>query len=388
MNKPRKLRSTYYLIILVILSLSCENEKENLTNSHSYPIASDLEWGKYSVGFMSSNEMVSANNELPNIEDVRQVDFGIWYPAKRSNKKSMQYLDYLKTFDTKSEDSIRYLYSHQQSFLGQLDSSVLANNLSIQTNAVHMAEPVKEKYPLIIYIGRANDLVYGNSFLFEFLSSQGYVILSLPPKTPKSKNDSMVRTNLNDLKTVISYLKSNYNYIDYSKIATIAYEIGGVSAIALTMEDSSIRAHISMQGAIGSFFGLSFLQPIPDINIKEFKAPVLHFGSPGYEKEPKQIAGESYFETADSIPFSKKYFSYLDRTVPLGVSSHLVLSWVNPLVGVKEGYQVDKDGVKKCYSEMLVHTLMFVDFYLKEKGDEKQLNKLIMSNHQRNFIKF
>jgi len=369
--------------LLMFLS-SCEERSEY---KQTYPLGKDLEWGTYKVGFKSISEYDYSRSSFLPKNPFRSVEFGLWYPAISKGEQEAAYIDYLSIFEKKSPDSVRADYSGQKSFLGKIDTSILSDNLSIITKAIHQAKPRDEPFPLIVYSGKANDPIYGNTVLFEFLAGHGYVVLSLPPKVPKVNPESMSVENLNDIRFAINHVKRELPHVDVSRMATVAYEIGGVSSVAWTNENANVKAHVSLQGAIGSFFGWSFSKSLYHNNLRDIKASILHFGSNPYEIEPKYIMGESTFETSDSLYNARRYFSFLENSVPLGVSSHLVMTWVDPLVAIKDDYKIDKTGIHLGYEHMLEQTLMFLDVYLKEEGGVEDLNELILNSHKKNFIK-
>jgi len=375
-----------FLVVLgpLILLIACQ---EKTHYGHTYPLGKNLEFGSQKVGFMPISETDFSRVSNTPESEFRNVDFGLWYPASGNNLKRIEYIDYLKAFENKPIDSIRADYISQESFLGQVDKLILDKNLSISTNAIHQAKPLDESFPLIIYVGKANDFVYGNTVLFEYIASHGYVVLSLPPKIPKVEQESMSLDNLKDIRFAVNVVKRLLPFVDVSRMATIAYEIGGVSAMVFTIENPNVKAHVSLQGAVGSDFGWSFSKTVFKNNPSDIKTPVLHFGSEGYERETNYIMGEASFETADSIYNTTRYFSFLENSVPLGVSSHLVISWVNPLLEIKDEYEIDKSGIAQSYENVLKQTLMFLNLYVKKDGDKAKLEELILNSHKNNFIK-
>jgi len=369
--------------LLLFLS-ACREQKDS---GQTYSLGKQLDWGSYEVGFKSFSKTDYSRASLHPETPFRSVGFGIWYPAASAGKKRIKYIDYLRIFGKKSLDSIRIDYMGQESFLGKVDTSVLSDNLSINTRAGYRARPLDEAFPLIVYAGKANDPIYGNTVLFEFLASHGYVVLSLPPKVPQDNPESMSVNNLNDIRFAINYVKREFPFVDLSRMATIGYEIGGVSSAAWTIENPNVKAHVSLQGALGSNFGWSFSKSLYYNELSDLSAPVLHFGSDSYERKPKFLMGEATFETADSIYNATRYFSFLENSVPLGVNSHLIMSWVHPLVSIKDEYQIDKSAINQGYVKMLEQTLMFLDVHVKKEGDPEKLNQLILNSHKKNFIK-
>jgi len=353
----------------------------------TYPLAQELEFGKYSVGFQSVQETDFGRGTFSDADGHRPVSFGVWYPAKRTGqRRRMRYLDYMRYPDRTIADSIQDAYVRQHSFLGDLDTSMLLRNIRVVTHSLWRAPVIGESVPLVIYAGRANDLIYGNCFLFEYLASHGYAVLSLPPQPTKGDLESMPLNNVNDIYFAINYLKREMPNLDVSQIATMGYEVGGVSTAALAIGNPHVKAHISLQGAVGSWFGWQFAKNLYPNDLKDMSIPVLHIGTGTYEREPTYVMGESTFETSDSMYNARRYFYYLAPSVPLGVSSHLIMTWVQPLISIKKEYDINEASITAGYAQIVNLTHQFLDVYLLNK-DAKGLETTIMSGHQRNFIK-
>ena len=383
-----------WMVLTLSLLLSCQRaEKLN----HEYPLGQNLEFGEYAVGFKVFHEPDFSRGIFPesgskqkgiNAMGARRVSFGLWYPAKSQNTgKHLKYFDYMKVCYGPNVDSLRKSYLEQPIFLGDADTNILVKTTNMLTLAEHNAQPLSDAFPLIIYAGKPNDLIPGNSVLFEYLASHGYVVLSIPPKLTEVTLEALSLNNFEDMSFAINHIKSMLPTLDISRIATVGYEIGGISTVAMAIRHPDVKAHLSINGAVGSWFGWQFAKPIHYNNLQDLKVPILHIGTGGYDQPSTSSLGEAYFETVDSIPNSKRYFSYLENSVPLGVSSHLILSWILPLKSVKEKYHVDKKNIVQGYESMLETSLLFFDTYLKNEKQVGAFDQYILSKDERNFIK-
>ena len=171
------------IIILSILILSTDaifsqNEVWNF-----------LDKGTYNVGFKYFS-LYDSSRTIHNPEGYRPVQVSIWYPAEISDAESMIYKDYFLLSAQEKNFNISDAYKDSaiikyKSLLAQNGISDKAANEWFNTTmlAVKDAKPKTGKYPLVVVAQGNFHSAHHQSFLCEFLASNGYVVVTTPSQT-------------------------------------------------------------------------------------------------------------------------------------------------------------------------------------------------------------
>ena len=142
-----------------------------------------LKPGPYAVGFglrWETDPSRTYGLEKDGTKKPRPIPVGVWYPARPSPAEHMQVADYfdMRSKQTQFDDLAVKLNVHIGSIVAQTMGSAAAMNrvLAMRTSATFDAPPAKGQFPVVIYCSESS---YQEDFvLFEYLASQGYVVLS------------------------------------------------------------------------------------------------------------------------------------------------------------------------------------------------------------------
>ena len=143
--------------------------------------------------------------EAPARQGNRPLQTLIWYPALQSSSKSMTVEDYVELadreirFDTPDQEHNKWRRRLKSSF-------------DISLWAVRDAEPVEQRYPVVIYAPSQSSIAWENADLCEYLASHGYVVLATPSLGPSSHdvNDDLAGIDAQalDISFLVSYANS------------------------------------------------------------------------------------------------------------------------------------------------------------------------------------
>lgn len=219
----------------------------------------------YTVGYKNivlkdSSRAYKPNTPLMDSLHFRPLEIDVWYPAtsKNSDDVSMKYVGFVKLLQERSNSF------QNDTIYGNLTSELLQYinaNLQIgdtlklfqlKTNSYKNAEPVKKRFPLIIYQCAYNGMSYENIPLFEQLASHGFVVACITsvgryPGNMTTKPEDLME-QVNDGVFAQQYLKTASN-IDSAKIGLIGYSWGGLASLLMVMNDKNIKADFSLDGS-------------------------------------------------------------------------------------------------------------------------------------------
>ncbi|MDZ7625884.1 MAG: dienelactone hydrolase family protein [Ignavibacteriaceae bacterium] len=144
------------------------------------------------------------------------------------------------------------------------------------------AVPVKNKFPLIVVAQGNYQSAHHQSFLCEFIASNGYVVVTTPSQTRISglmTDDSQAvesaEDQVNDMKFAIRSLW-NFDNIDFNNIALIGHSFGGRSILLLQMQDENVKCLISLDGGLGLNTAIDDIKKSPEFNSEKMNVPLLH----------------------------------------------------------------------------------------------------------------
>src|SRR5262245_55416169 len=160
-----------------------------------------LKPGPFAVGYRNlyrldytrqyDREFVTDSTKPP-VHKPRPIYICVWYPAKKSDAKPMEYREYL---DVSSNDAIiapfvKPLARHvvngvSDGTVGSEPANRTAGEtaaferlLATRTFAVKDATPAEGRFPVVLNHAGLGGVADDNSVLFELLASHGYVVLS------------------------------------------------------------------------------------------------------------------------------------------------------------------------------------------------------------------
>ena len=361
----------------ILITLICLT---NLSNGQTSLKAIDLNYGNYNVGYMhytitDSTRTYQIKNEFNNQFINRSIPISIWYPSKSnaSNTKQLTVLNYLEILKEEEEwknlpngfllDWFHYLWNTPK-------------------NRAHLPEKVKAygnsaflegKFPVIVYAPSYQATSIENFALFEYLASNGFVVISCPSRGTETRlleggTTKDMETQSRDIEFL---LKEIYKYeeIDFNKISLMGFSFGGLSIAITAMKNHNINALVSLDGT--ERYNYAVLEKSPYFDLDKFNVPYIHFAQ-------KDIPEEVLVK--DKIPAELNYnFQLYDALTFSNVSSykfhHLTHSYFSSfgvLFAQRDKRQDKSDAeIMASYKLLSEHTLLFLNATLKNEEKAK-----------------
>ena len=313
----------------------------------------------------------------------RPIEIDVWFPATGAHSKSpMRYGEFLNLLEQRSNrfqddtvyknlssDLVQYICAN----LNIRDTSAMTN---YKTASWLNAEPVKQHFPLIIYMSAFNGMSFENIKLFENLSSHGYIIACITSVGTYPGNMSMkipdLMEQVGDGAFALQLLKSKNN-ADSNQIGAIGYSWGGLSAWILSQKQKDIKAVISWDGSEMHHYGETADEDNDFDSIRRSfffdstKSPFkyVHLAS-GFKQDDPQ---------ADSVFNIFLYTGYPKQYVSFPKAKHEDFSCL-PFVAADIAQS--KNGSAEQYRLFNQLTLNFFNQYLKndEKSFSRQLTQI------------
>ena len=341
----------------------------------------NLNNGKYKVGFqhytlIDSTRTYQIHNEYNNQVLNRPIPISIWYPAKPIDgvSKQLTILDYLEVLKEEEEwkdlpnefllDWFRYLWNTPQN----------RAHLTEETTAFSNSIFLNGKFPVIVYAPSYEASSIENFALFEYLASNGFVVISSPSRGTDTRwleggTAKDMETQSRDVEFLLKEIHS-YKNIDSDKIALMGFSFGGLSNAITVMKNKNISALVSLDGA--ERYNYPVLEKSPFFSLDRLNIPYVHFAQkeiPEVVLKEDKIPAElnHIFQLYDSLKHSNVYrYRFHDLT-------HSYFSSFGVLFTNRDKRQ-DKsdDEIMASYKLLSQHTLQFLNATLKKEEDAKE----------------
>lgn len=373
MSTNIKIMRTIILISLVVFQVfivkgQTSLKKINLIN------------GGYDVGFkhytaIDSTRTYRIHNEFNNQFINRPIPISIWYPADNRNNssKELTVLDYLQILKKEEEwknlpnefllDWFSYLWNTPQ------NRAHLPEKVTAYTHSIYL----EGKSPVVVYAPSYQASSIENFALFEYLASNGYVVISSPSRGTDTRwleggTTKDMETQSRDVEFLLKEIHK-YENIDMSKIALMGFSFGGLSNAITVMKNKNISTIVSLDGT--ERYNYSVLENSPFYNLDKFNIPYIHFAQ---KDIPEEVL------TSDKIPSELNYkFQLYDSLKYSNVHSykfhnltHSYFSSFGVLFANRDKRQ-DKsdDKIMVSYKLLSEHTLEFLNATLKNDTNAK-----------------
>ncbi|MCK0109797.1 alpha/beta hydrolase [Flavobacteriaceae bacterium S0825] len=259
------------------------------------------------------------------------------------------------------------------------------SHLLERVNAVSNTNVLEGKFPVVVYAPSYQASSIENFALFEFLASNGFVVISSPSRGTDTR--WLERGTTKDMETqsrdVEFLLKEIHKYesIDFDRTALMGFSFCGLSNAITVMKNKNISAIVSLDGT--ERFNYPVLEKSPYFNIDRFNIPYIHFAQKEIPKEvltsDKIPAELNYkFQLYDSLKFSDAYsYRFHDLT-------HSYFSSFGVLFANRDKRQDKSDAeIMASYKLLSEHTLQFLNATLKNEENAKEF---IENNPDKNSI--
>ena len=335
-----------------------------------------LKAGKHKVGFKhytvsDSTRTYRIHNEFNNQLIKRPIPISIWYPAKieDSNSEQLTVLNYFEILKEEEEwknlpnnfllDWFPYLWNTPEN----------KAHLSEKANAFFNPTLLDGKFPVVVYASSYQASSIENFVLFEFLASNGFVVISSPSRGTDTRwleggTTRDMETQSRDVEFLLKEI-STYENIDLEKVALMGFSFGGLSNAITVMKNKAIKAIVSLDGT--ERYNYPVLEKSPYFNLDKFSIPYIHFAQKEIPKEvlttekiPEELNYK--FQLYDSLEYSNIHrYRFHDLT-------HSYFSSFGVLFANRDKRQ-DKsdDKIMASYNLLCHHTLQFLNATLKNE---------------------
>jgi len=341
----------------------------------------NLKAGIYKVGFKhytanDSTRTYRIQNGYNNQLIERPIPISIWYPAtiKKSNSQRLTVLDYLQILKEEEEWKDLPNYFLLDWFKDLPNTPQNKVHLSEKVNAFSNPKFLSGNFPVIVYAPSYESSSIENFPLFEYLASNGFVVISSPSRGTETRwleggTLKDMETQSRDVELLLKEI-NKYKSIDVEKIALMGFSFGGLSNVITVMKHKNVRAIVSLDGT--ERYNYAELKKSPYFNLDKFTIPYIHFAQKEIPKEvldsDKIPAELNYtFQLYDSLKYSNAYsYRFHDLT-------HSYFSSFGVLFANRDKRQ-DKSDVKimTSYKVLSEHTLQFLNATLRNDRYSKE----------------
>ncbi|WP_350288222.1 tetratricopeptide repeat protein [uncultured Croceitalea sp.] len=342
--------------------------------------AINLKNGDYAVGFkhytaVDSTRNYRIHNDFNHQIKKRPIPISIWYPATSKNNSSskLTVLDYLEVLKEEEEWKNLPNYFLLDWFPYLWNTPENKAHLSEKTTAFLNAKPLNKKFPVVVYAPSYQASSIENFALFEYLGSNGFIVISSPSRGTDTRwleggTTKDMETQSRDIEFLLNEIHK-YGTIDLDKIALMGFSFGGLSNAITVMKNKKIRALISLDGT--ERYNYAVLEKSPFFEIDKLDIPYIHFAQKEIPEEvlkSDNIPAElNYkFQLYDSLSYSNAH-SYRFHNL-----THSYFSSFGVLFANRDKRQDKSDAeIMVSYKLLSEHTLQFLDATLKNDDDAK-----------------
>lgn len=335
-----------------------------------------LEAGEYKVGFKhytinDSTRTYRIHNEFNNQQMARPIPISIWYPATIADSKPEQLtvLNYLEVLKEEEEWKNLPNYFLLDWFPYLWNTPENKAHLSEKANAFSNPTLLVGKFPVVVYAPSYQASSIENFTLFEYLASNGFVVISSPSRGTDTRwleggTTRDMETQSRDVEFLLKEIHS-YENIEFEKVALMGFSFGGLSNALTVMKNKTINAIVSLDGT--ERYNYPVLEKSPYFNLDKFSIPYIHFAQKEIPKEvlttdkiPEELNYK--FQLYDSLEYSNIHrYRFHDLT-------HSYFSSFGVLFANRDKKQDKSDEkIMASYNLLCQHTLQFLNATLKNE---------------------
>ena len=182
-------------------------------------------------------------------------------------------------------------------------------HLSEKVNAFSNPSFLDGNFPVIVYAPSYQASSIENFALFEYLASNGFVVISSPSRGTNTRwleggTTKDMETQSRDVEFLLKEI-NKYKNIDIDRIALMGFSFGGLSNAITVMKNKSISAIVSLDGT--ERYNYTILEKSPYFNLDSFTIPYIHFA----QKEiPEKIIISDKIPVELNYKFQRAFFQY------------------------------------------------------------------------------
>ena len=278
----------------------------------------NLKTGKYSVGFKhytvkDSTRIYRIENDFNNQLVNRPIPISMWFPTivENNNSERLTVMDYLEIL--KEEEESKNLPDELllDWFPDLGDTPQNRANLTEKANAITNAGFLEGKFPVVVYAPSYQASSIENFALFEYLVSNGFVVISSPSRGTDTRwleggTTKDMETQSRDVEFLLKEIHK-YGFVDFDRIALMGFSFGGLANAITVMKNKNISALVSLDGT--ERYNYKVLEKSPYFNLDRFDVPYVHFAQKEIPEEVLTSDGISAelnykFQLYDSLKYN------------------------------------------------------------------------------------
>lgn len=310
-----------HFLLIVFLTFSYYNYSQTKTNT-------------FQIGFKTITLLDSSRIYKPDTSEkehlhFRPVELDVWYPSNEQSDENLLFGELFGLFEERSnkyqEEDVtgitKELAQYYAVGLG-LELEDGERLLQIKTDSHQNIKPVKNKFPLIIYMSGYNGMGFENYKIFEKLAQNGYIVVAIwsvgryPGNMSNDIKDTMEQVY--DAEFALNYLKNDKEFnIDFDRTGILGCSWGGMSGAILLDRNRMIKAMASLDGTEIFYFGDTqedddYLNEIYEANLlypEQINSAYYYMESGNKWDEFSPTDEYNYFKKLNS---QKSYLRFLD----------------------------------------------------------------------------
>lgn len=344
--------------------------------------------GKWIPGFTSITRYDSSRPAVAEQADKskgRILQINLWYPSMGGTRKT-HFADYVELVG-KELDGSKAAHPLQKGTdkyfewpaSAGADKKAFTQFLEKRSpmQAYRDAKWQNKRYPLIMLVhGFAADYAY----LGEYLASFGFAVMHVPVKgTLKYELDyegKGLESQVNDYEFAWQLVKKEFPFIA-QETAAVGFSFGGQSAVALAIRHPHIKAVVSLDGGIGSFFGAQLVSNQSYYAEKKVTSPILHLYN----------AADPHTELSwfKSIPYAERFLGSMKNMQHGHFTSFGLLNKILPGIMGKEvanpgnGYEAVMFLTREFIRETFDRELSAASFFSQREKEHPWLRDCLLS---------
>src|SRR5262245_55124882 len=207
-------------------------------------------------------EFITDTTHFP-VHRPRPIMIGIWYPARNTDASRMTYRQYLDIspgpgplapFASRLESALRDVVAeettgHKPGAMTPAETTAFEQLLAAKTLAVKNAPAATGTFPVILYHPGTGGTYEDNSALFEYLASQGYIVVSSAYPDPDAHSVFIggdIAGSFADLNFLVTFARALPN-ANGDRLGVMGHSYGAWVSFAWAANvDSPIRALITL----------------------------------------------------------------------------------------------------------------------------------------------
>ena len=228
---------------------------------------STFEVGFKTVTLIDSSRIYKPDTSEKETLHFRPVELDIWYPSVEISEENLLFGDLFGLFEERSnkyqdEDftgiTKKLAQYYAVGFGLELEDGL--RMLEKKTDSHQNIKPIKDSFPLIIYMSGYNGMGFENYKIFEKLAQNGYIVVAIwsvgryPGNMSNDKKDTMEQVY--DAEFALNYLKNDKEFnINFDQMGILGCSWGGMSGAILLDRNRAFKALVSLDGTETFYYG-------------------------------------------------------------------------------------------------------------------------------------